>query len=236
MSATQKNILIAIITVCALFIASGCEVASNLATERESEKIMPAEFSLTDTEGKIAVVVVQPAWIKAPMDLRVVLTNAFNLSLKEKAEIEQDRLIPYDEIVKARQTLPDDKKDNAFDIGNKVSAKYIIAVQILDFDLATFAEKDFFNGAMQTRTCLYDANSVRLWPVKKANDPNAPESKDEGCRDMAVGIEAEKGTIKTSVERLAMATAHCTVRNFYGCKKDLFRIAEEQKKYDYYTW
>jgi hypothetical protein len=237
MSATQKNIIITIVTAWASFFLTGC---GNLAAERESEKIVPAEFSLADTEGKIAIVVAQPAWIKTPMDLRVVLTDAFNLRLAERAEIEKDRLIPYEEILKARQSMPDDKKDSAFDISDKVSAKYVIVVQVVDFDLATFAEKDFYNGSMQTRTCLYDANESKLWPKKSdaLENTESTESKEskEGCRDTAVGIEAEKGTVKTSVEKLSMATAHCVIRYFYDCKKPQFRIAEEQKKYDYYTW
>ncbi|MFA6186880.1 MAG: hypothetical protein WC770_06705 [Phycisphaerae bacterium] len=238
MSATRKNIIIATVTVWASFFLAGCEVASNLATERESEKVVPAEFSLADTEGKIAVVVIQPAWIKTPMDLRVVLTDAFILKLQEKQtkiDKNKNRLIPYEKILKVRQTMPDDKKDSAFDIAGKLAAKYVIVVQIAEFDLVTFAEQDIYNGSMQARTCLYDANGIKLWP-NKSDDLENTESKEESCRDTAVGIETEKGTVKTSVERLAMATAHCVVRHFYGCKKPQFKIAEEQKQYDSYTW
>jgi hypothetical protein len=235
MSATQKNIIITIITVWASLFPSGCEIAGNVMTETDAEKVVPAEFSLADTEGKIVIVVAQPAWIKTPMDLRIVLTESFNLRLKETAKIEKDRLVPYSEILKARQGMPDDKKDNALEIAGKVAAKYVIAVQIVDFDLATFAENDFYNGSMQTRTCLYDANGVKLWPAKSADDSNSTVS-EEGCRYMEVGIEAEKGTVKTSVERLSMATAHCIIRYFYDCEKPKFRIPEEQKKYDSYTW
>lgn len=241
MSATQKNTIIAIVVTFVSAFLAGCSVVGNLATERESEKSVSAEFSLADTEGEIAVVVIQPAWIKTPMDLRVVLTDAFNLRLKEQAEIEKERLIPYEEILKVRQTMPDNEKDNAFDIAGKLAAKYVIVVQIVDFDLATFAEKDFYNGSMQTKTCLYDANGIQLWPKKSDGLENTEtaviaESKEEGCRDTDVGIEAEKGTVKTSVERLSMATAHCVSRYFYNCKKPQFKIAEEQKKYDSYTW
>ncbi|MHB0946840.1 MAG: hypothetical protein ACYC3B_06685 [Sedimentisphaerales bacterium] len=245
MSATRKNITI-VITVWLSFFLTGCEIAGNLATERESEKSVPAEFSLADTDGKIAIVVIQPAWIKAPMDLRVVLTDAFILKLQEKQtkiDKKKDRLIPYEEILKARQAMPDDKRDNALDIAGKLAAKYVIVVQIVDFDLATFAEDDFYNGSMQTMTCLYDANGIKLWP-KKTDDANdsanteiiAKSKEEEVCRDTAVGIEAEKGTVKTSVERLAMAAAHCVTRRFYDCKKPQFKIPEEQKQYDSYTW
>jgi len=247
MSASQKNIIIAFVSILASFFLTGCELAGNLATERDSEKKIPAEFKLADTEGKIAIVAVQPAWIKAPMDMRVVLTEAFNLRLQEKAKIKEDRLIPYEEILKARQSMPVDKKDSAFDIAGKVSAKYVIIVQITDFDLATFAEKDFYNGSMQAKTCLYDMNETQLWPNENKSDiseiayssekdTEKDIEKDIDCKITAVGIEAEKGTVKLSVERLAMATAHCVVRHFYNCPKPQFKIAEEQKKYDSYTW
>ena len=234
---TKKNIVIAIITASASIFWAGCQLAGNLATETESEKVVPAEFQMADTEGKIVVIVTQPAWIKTPVDLRATLTDAFNFAIEKKAGIKKDRLSPYADVLNARLALPEDKRDSAFDIAGKLSAKYVIIVQVLDFDLSTFAEKDFYNGSMQTKTCLFDVNESKLWPEKSDNLENAEnaESK-EGCRDMTVGIEAEKGTVKTAVERLSVATAHCVSRYFYNCKKPLFRIAEEQKKYDYYTW
>jgi hypothetical protein len=99
---------------------------------------------------------------------------------------------------------------------------------------------------MQTRTCLYDANGIKLWPAKSDNLENVKSDEITGitensenkgdCRDTTVGIEAEKGTVKTSVERLSMATAHCVSRYFYDCEKPQFKIPEEQKQYDSYTW
>ncbi|MGA2915866.1 MAG: hypothetical protein ABSE89_07545 [Sedimentisphaerales bacterium] len=229
-----KNILITVIiaTTAAMF-WTGCGlaaapvgVAGVASSETASEKVTPAEFKLGATKGKIAVVISQPSWIKTPMDLRITLTEAINAALEEKANIKKERLIPYTDVQKCRMALPEDKRDDPFEITSKLNAQYVLTVQITDFDLSTFAEEDFFNGTMITKSCLFDANSNKLWP-QDAND---------NCRQIAVGLETEKGTVKTSVEKLCAATAHCITRYFYNCKAAHFRIAEEQREFDNYTW
>jgi len=225
MSGAKINIITALFAAILSALTAGCEVVGNLATERESEKSIPAEFKLARTEGKIAVVAIMPGWIKTPIDLRVTLTDAINLTLEKKAGIDKKRLIEYADIMKVRIALPEDKKDDAFEIAGKFDAKYVLVVQVTDFDLSTFAEKDFYNGIMQTKTCLFDGSGTKLWPMEEENS-----------RDITVGIEAEKGTVKTIAEKLSIATAHCITRYFYNCNTARFRIAEEQKKYDYYTW
>ena len=225
-----KNILITVGIAATAAFWTSCGtvggIGGALSSETESERVKPAEFKLAETEGKIVVVVSQPAWIKTPMDLRVSLTDAFNTALVEKAGIKKERLTPYMDVLKFRIGLPDDKKDDPFEIASKLNAQYILAVQIMDFELSTFAERDFYNGLMITKSCLFNAKGDKMWP-QDAND---------NCREITVGFEAEKGTVKSAVERLSAASAHCITRYFYNCKKPLFRIAEEQKELDFYTW
>lgn len=226
---TKQNIFIILcVTIPAAF-WTGCRTAGHLgailSSETESEKVIPAEFNLVKTKGKIAIVVSQPAWIKTPVDLRVTVTEAINAALEEKAKIKKERLFPYTDVLNARMKLPDNKRDDPFEIVSKLNAPYVLAVQITDFELSTFAEEDLFNGTMLTKSCLFDANSNMMWP----QDPN-------GCREVTVGIESEKGTVKSAVQILSAATAHCVTRYLYNCKKERFRIAEEQKELDYYTW
>jgi hypothetical protein len=94
----------------------------------------------------------------------------------------------------------------------------------MDFELSTFAEEDLFNGMMLTKSCLFDAKGNKIWP------------QNEECRQITVGFEDEKGTVESAVEKLSTATAHCVTRYLYNCKTEQFRIAEEQKELDYYTW
>jgi len=225
-----KNILITVGIAATAAFWTGCGsiggIGGALSSEPESEKVKPAEFKLAETEGKIVVVVSQPAWIKTPMDLRVSLTDAFNVALEEKAEIKKERLTPYMDVLKFRIGLPADKKDDPFEIASKLNAQYVLVVQIMDFELSTFAERDFYNGLMITKSCLFDAKGDKMWPQDANNN----------CREITVGFEAEKGTVKSAVERLSCATAHCVSRYFYNCKVAHFRIAEEQKELDFYTW
>ena len=208
-----KNILITVGIAAAAAFWTGCSTAGGvggaLSSETESEKVTPAEFKLAETEGKIVVVVSQPAWIKTPMDLRVTLTDAFNIALEEKAKIKKERLFPYTDVLKFRRNLPDEKKDDPFEIASKLNAQYVLAVQITDFELSTFAEEDLFNGLMMTKSCLFDINAKKLWP-QDANQVG---------REITVGFEDEKRTVKSAVEKLSVATAHCVTRYFYNCKE-----------------
>jgi hypothetical protein len=226
----KKNIFIMLsITATAAF-WTGCSTAGSvggiLSSETRGEKVTPAEFGLAKTDGNIVVVVSQPAWIKTPMDLRITLTDTINAALEAKAKIKAARLRPYKDVLKCRMELADEKRNDPFEIASKLNAQYVLAVQITDFELSTFAEEDLFNGTMITKSNLFDARGNKLWP----RDAN------EAGRQITVGIEDEKGTAESSVEKLAAATAHCITRYLYNCKLEQFRIAEEQKELDFYTW
>jgi hypothetical protein len=221
-----KNVLITTGIAIAAVFWTGCEIVGNLATETPSEKATPAEFKLAETEGKIVVFVSQPAWIKTPMDLRVTLTEAVNAALEKKAKIKKERLLAYTDVLKCRMKLSDEKKDDPFEIASKLNGQYVLAVQITDFELSTFAEEDLFNGMMLTKNCLFDAKGNKIWP----------QGASEGGREITVGFEDEKGTVKSAVEKLSTATAHCVTRYLYNCKAAQFRIVEEQKELDFYTW
>jgi hypothetical protein len=203
----------------------GAALLGNASTERDSEKITPAEYKLAETEGKIAVLVNQPGWIRTPVDLRATTTKFINEALKdkEKTYIPEERLIKYQDVLNARIELPEEVRNEPNRIAAKLGAKYVIQVQILDFDLSTFAEKDFYNGMMKSEFSLFDANGVKLWPEKEA-------------RSATVEIDAEKGTVETAVAKLTAATAHCVTRYFYDCKTIRFRVPEENKEIENYDF
>lgn len=230
MSIVKKNIFIVLSIIAAAAFWTGCMAGGLtggiLSSETDSEKVTPAELNLAKTDGNIAVIVSQPAWIKTPMDLRVTLTEAINTALEEKAKIKKGRLIPYIKVLQCRMGLPDEKRDDPFTIASKLHAQYTLNIQITDFELSTFTEENLYNGTMITKSCLLDANDNKIWP-KEVNEPG---------RQVTVGIEEEKGTAESSVKMLETATAHCITRYLYNCKTEVFRIAEEQKELDYYTW
>jgi hypothetical protein len=226
MNANIKNILITICISAAAAMLSGCgagsAVVGGLSSETPSEKETPAEFKLGEAlgkEGKIIVVVTQPAWIKSPMDLRNALTNSLNAAFEIKAEIKKERLTAYSDIMKIRMSLPEDKKNDPIETAKKLNAKYVLTVEVQDFDLSTFAEKDFYNGTMTVKSCITDSNGVKLWPKKEGED----------YRLTSVEIENEKGTVESAVGKLSDAAAFCITRYFYNCKTDHFRIPEEKR-------
>ena len=155
------------------------------------------------------------------MDLRNALTNSLNAALEIKVEIKKERLTAYSDIMKIRMSLPEDKKNDPIETAKKLNAKYVLTVEVQDFDLSTFAEKDFYNGIMTVKSYIMDSNGVKLWPTKKEG---------EDYRLASVEIENEKGTVKSAVEKLSDAAAFCITRYFYNCKTDHFRIPEEKRE------
>jgi len=228
MNTNIKNIFIILGIAITTAFWTGCGtiggIGGAMSSEMPSEKVIPAEFKLDETEGKIIVFINQPGWIRSPMDLRTALTKSTNIALVEKAEIKKERLTEYADIQKIRIALPQDKKEDVFETASKAGAKYVLTVQVLDFDLSTFAEKDLFNGTMTTKSCLYDMEQKKIWPTE------------EDYKEITVNIEAEKGTMETAVGKLSNATAFCVTRYFYDCKAIRFRIAEEQKELDSDKW
>ncbi len=225
----KKNIFIILgITITTAF-WTGCQTVGGMggamSSEMPSEKVIKAEFKLDETEGKIVVFVIQSGWIRSPMDLRTALTNSLNIALVEKTEIEKDRLTEYAQVKEIRIALPQDKRDDPFETALKAGAKYVLVIEVMDFDLSTFAEKNFYNGTMTTKSCLYDIERKKLWPPA-----------DAGCKEATVIIEAESGTMESAVGKLSNAAAFCITRYFYDCKAVRFRIAEEQKELDPDKW
>lgn len=226
---SKKNFIITIFITLFSGLLAGCGAGAalygNLTTETPSEKVTSAEFKLAGTEGKIAILVNQPGWIKSPTDLRIALQKTISKALIEKAKIKKDRLIEYSDIVQARRELSESEKDEPNKIAAKLNAQYVLNIQIMDFDLSTFAERDFFNGMLTTSSYLVDANGVKLWP-----------GDDKNSRVNTVSIEDEKGTIESSVARLTAAMAHCISRYLYDCKTVSFRVPEEQKDINSYDF
>jgi hypothetical protein len=227
MKISNKNIVLAITIAALAAFWAGCNMAgglmSNLSTERESDKITSAEFKLAPTEGKIVVLVNQPGWIRTPVDLRAELTKYINIAFTESVLVDEERIISYKDVLNARLELPDDKRDEPNEIAAKLGAKYVLFVQVMDFDLSTFAEKDFFNGTMKSTCCLLDSTGKMIWPEKDS-------------REIFVEIEAEKGTMETAVAKLTASTAHCITRYFYDCKTIRFRVPEEHKEIESYDF
>ncbi|MCD4831723.1 MAG: hypothetical protein K8R02_07980 [Anaerohalosphaeraceae bacterium] len=216
------NFLLTVVVLSAVAACLGCAVGV-IATPRESEGSKPAEFMLADTDGDIVVYVRQPAWLRTPVDTRLSMTKAVNASLIAKAKVKRQRITTYAEIVKKRRLLPVAEAQDPLKFALAIEAEYLLVIDIDDFALSTFAEKDFYTGAMQVSARLFDRAGTKLWP----------ESEDS--RKAVVRIESEKGTVKSSVDQLSAAAAHCITRYLYDCNNRRFKIPHEQRK-ETYVW
>ncbi len=101
----------------------------------------------------------------------------------------------------------------------------VLLVVVEDCELNKISEIDYYKGFLDARTVLLDvATGEKLWP-------ESAESK-----TVRVGFEMESGGQAAAVRRLAAAGAHCTVRYFYNCPKDKFKIPDDRSDVAWENW
>ncbi len=216
------NLFLFTVVFSVLAVCLGCAVGI-ITTPRDSEGYREAEFKLAETSGDILVLVRQFPWLKAPVDIRLPLTKAINRSLVDKVGIDSGRVVLYSDIAQKRKSLPIASSQEPLDFAAAFGVEYLLVVDIDDFALSTFAERDFFTGSMRVSARLFDSSGAKLWPVS------------EDARVTIVSIDSEKGTVASSVKLLSSAAAHCITRYLYNCKNQRFRIPQEQRK-ETYAW
>lgn len=211
------------------FFQSGCkygEIVGLLGTPSYHERKIPAEYNLTEhTDQKILVLVDQPGWLSARVNLRYHLTRAINKNLMEKIEIPSDYLVSYDELFKFRSNRDDFSLFSPLQVGEVLDANMVLLVMIEDYELEKIAEAGYYRGLLNIQTILLEvATGEKLWP------------KSAGSRGVKVGFEVERRGREVAVARLAAACAHCTTRYFYNCPKNKFSISEDRSRVGWKSW
>ncbi len=209
-----------------VFFLSGCQIVGILGTTRSSEEKIPAEYNLTEHTGqKILVLVNQPTYLNAEVNLRFYLTETINKYLTKKIGILPEYLVGYNELSEFRSNKSDFSLLPPIQVGEALDANMVLLVVVEDYQLNEIAETGYYKGNLNTQAVLLDtAAGEKLWP------------KSAKSKSIKVGFEIEDSGREVATTRLAEASAYCLVRYFYDCPKDKFKIADDRSGVGWQNW
>ena len=204
----------------------GCGIVAVMGTSTNYEKKVPAEFELAKhRDQKILVLVNQPGWLNAEVNLRYYLTEAINKKLIEKLKIPSKHLVAYSQLSEFRSNQRNFSSLSPVEVGGGLGADMVLLVTIADYQLRGMTEADYYKGHLNTETILIDvATGEKLWP------------KSAKSKSVKVGFEVERNGQQAAVKRLASACAYCMTRYFYDCPKKKFKIADDKSGVGWESW
>jgi len=204
----------------------GCGIVAVMGTSTNYEKSVPAEFKLAKHKGqKILVLVNQPGWLNAGVNLRYYLTEAINKKLTEKIKIPSKHLVTYSQLSEFRSNQHNFSSLSAVEMCGGLGADMVLLVTIVDYQLRGMAEAGYYKGHLSAEAVLVDvASREKLWP------------KSAKSKSIKVGFEVERHGQQVAVKRLASACAYCITRYFYDCPKRKFKIADDKSGVGWESW
>lgn len=208
------------------FFYTGCGIISVMGTPTNYEREIPAEYDLAGrTDRKILVLVNQPGWLGAGVNLRYYLTEAIRENLIKKAKLAPKYLVAYSELSAFRSGRVGFSSLSPVEVGAALDADMVLFVTVEDYRLNEVTEIGYYKGFLDVRTVLLETETGRkLWPESSKG------------KSIKVGFEFEAGGREAAVRRLAAACAYCTVRYFYDCPKNQFKIADERTDFSWENW
>ncbi|MHC4396975.1 MAG: hypothetical protein ACYS1A_15135 [Planctomycetota bacterium] len=209
-----------------VFFHSGCGIVSMLGTPARHEKKIPAEYNLSaHKDEKLLVLVNQPAWMSGRANLRYYLTRAIHKNLKEQIKIAPENLVDYDELSAFRSNQRNFSLLSPVAVGKALGADIVLLAAFEDFQLNEMAKTGIYKGFLSVRAVVLGTSSgEKLWP------------KDVRSKGVKVGFEFEERGERVAVARLMTACAHCTIRYFYDCPMDKFKIADDRSGEAWEKW
>ena len=201
-----------------VFFYSGCGIVGIVGTPRAHEEKVVAEYDLAEhKEQKILVLVNQPVWLNAQVNLRYYLTKAINKNLTAKVKILPEYIVSYSELSAFRSNQADFLLLSPVEVGEALSANMVLLVEIGSYELNKIAETNYYEGFLSVQSVFLDvATGEKIWPESARS------------KSIKVGFEVESRGREIAVNRLTAASAYCLVRYFYDCPKNEFKIADER--------
>ena len=214
---------------CLFCVSAGCRLAglvSVLGTESYEEAVVPAEFDMSQhTDSIVLVLVEQPGYINTSINMRFYLTEAINRSLYKSIGMPDSNVIHYEKIADFRAANPEWSKLSPVEMGSRLGADMVLDVCVEDLQVGRAGDADYLSGKLNTRVALLDVDTQeQLWPQSAVG------------KQVKVGFEIEDRGRDRAVTRLAVASAHCTTRYLYDCKKKRFRIFEDRSAVALENW
>ncbi|UCC23561.1 MAG: hypothetical protein JSW23_05780, partial [Planctomycetota bacterium] len=161
--------LIVLFTLVMLLPNSGCKLGGVVAlagSPTKHEKKVPAEYDLCERKGeKILVLVHEPGWLGAQVNLRYYLTEAINENLQKKVRIKAEHLTGYKELSRFRSNNANFSLLSAVEVGAAFDADMVLLVAVGDYELNKMGDIDYYKGFLDAQTALLDvATGEKLWP------------------------------------------------------------------------
>jgi len=126
-------------------------------------------------------------------------------------------LVPYSELSEFRSNKGNFSLLSPVEVGDALDAGVVLLVIVEGYRLNEMAETGYYSGFLGAQAVLLDVvTGEKLWP------------KSAKSKSIKVGFEFEEHGQKAAVERLAASCAHCTIRYFYDCPKDKFKIFDDK--------
>ncbi|MHC4122186.1 MAG: hypothetical protein ACYSSI_01325 [Planctomycetota bacterium] len=218
--------IIVILTLVPVVFWNGCAVVSVLGTPANEEIVIPAEYDLAEhANQKILVLVNQPIWIDAQINLKYYLTEAVNKRLEEKIKFPSNNIVSYYELSAYRSGQPDFAQLSVRQIGKGLNADIVLIIDVQLYQLEKISETDYYKGFLDAQAAVIDtATGTRLWP------------EGERGKTIRVRFEMEGKGRQIAVNKLIAACAHCTTRYLYNCKKTNFKIFEDKSDSVWQDW
>jgi hypothetical protein len=201
-----------------VFFCSGCGVVGVMGTPSQYEKKIPAEYDLTKQKGrKILVLVEQPGWLNAQVNLRYYLTEAIRENLIAKVKVLPEYILSYNELSEFRSNKSDFSSLSPAAVGKALGADIVLLVMIEDYQVSEVVESGYYNGFLSAQAAIFEAGGEQVWP------------EDAAGKSIKVSFETGEKGQEAAVERLVSACAYCTSRYLYNCPKYTFKISDETK-------
>jgi len=210
--------IIAFFMLAGILFQSGCGLIAVMASPTPHEQKITAEYDLSERKDqKILVLVNQPAWLAADVNLRYYLTTSMHRTFTKKVEIESENFVDYNKLSDFRSNRSDFAFLSAQEVGKALGADVVLVITILNYQLSEMPEADYYDGWLNAGAALFDvASGEKLWPESAKS------------KRVQVGFDLESRGRRIAIIRLANAFAHCTIRYLYGCPKNQFKIIEDQ--------
>lgn len=220
----MKRIILLIAALFLLLTSLGCNnFIAILASETNYEKKIPAEYNLPKEAKKRSVLVVVDRAPASGPNKRVMplLAAMVEKYLIKKAKINEEYILPYEEVDPLAGIGGDVFAADPVKIGSDAGADVVLYVLIEDYEIRMIDKRGYFAGSMVTRSMLFDvASGEILW----AGDGDG--------KLVSVKVDHETTGRDAAIERLNMTTGHCITRYLYNCSKRLFKTADEMRSHD----
>lgn len=217
--------IIAVLALTTMTLCGGCKIFGWALSPTANEDVVPAQLRLAKLQERQVVVIVDGAHgSNVTPAVAQQLVNTINGHLVKRARVNTRYLVAADGSSPERAKIDALRNESPAQIARAVGAGLALYVRIEDLRVEGMQD-EYMKGRLFSRVALIGADTDQiLWPASGTPLP------------VHAQVELETQGRQKTIDRLAAATAHCIVRNFYDCSRARYRIADEIAGTDAFGW